>query len=346
LPPQIGWGFVSGCPAQGSANYNGMNICSDTTNNLLELQNTYAAACSAIGTMNTAGTEVGAWGTCGASAPAIFYQDIYEEVTGNGYAWSVIMGDGCGRDLDVAPANAADPGALRLFACSGSNMIAYGTQEFNLGRSGNMWLGGTLAMGGLTSTESGTKADIVGSVAVGAENMGGRYLDITGAFNVLDPGAINTSMVKTGVVTIQWAIAGSSSVDTARALQLIDHDHSSTVVMSSYMNGSEMVGFKALSDLSYGYSQPTAGGMVVIGDSADLAIIDPSSTLATLTVNLPTCSSLYDGKLASFSSSHIITALTVGATAGSIVGAPSTLTVGGGAKFICRGANATWFRVL
>lgn len=98
-------------------------------------------------------------------------------------------------------------------------------------------------------------------------------------------------------------------------------------------------------DQNYTYSQPTTGSTVTIPDTQDFYIIDPTGSLSTLTVNLPTCSAVFDGKIAGFSSSQTVTTLTVGATAGSIStgAAPATLTAGQTASFICHGANTTWF---
>jgi hypothetical protein len=48
-----------------------------------------------------------------------------------------------------------------------------------------------------------------------------------------------------------------------------------------------------------------------------------------------------------FSSTQIITALTVSANAGqSIVNAVTTLAAGGGAKYIYRLTNTTWYRTV
>lgn len=97
---------------------------------------------------------------------------------------------------------------------------------------------------------------------------------------------------------------------------------------------------------TYSYATPTTGQTVTIADTADTAIIEPAGTLATLTVTLPTCSAPYDGKRAGFSSTQIITALTVGATAGTVVDGAGSLAVGGGNQYLCRGSTAKWYRAL
>jgi hypothetical protein len=346
-PPKIGWGTVSGCPAQGSANYEGMNICTTTVDNVLLLQNVNQAAFSAVEYAQYNGTWAAASGYGNPTSEAIFAGDFYQET--NGIPWSVIAGDSCGRDLEVASAVDADPGAVRVFACSGSTGTAYGTKVFNIVRSsGNVYTLGGISGGNASAAggpESGTKLDIYGSAAVGADATGGRYLSIFAPFNVVDPSALSTSMTKTGVVTVQWGLNGSNSLDTARALVLIDHDNSDATVMTAHMNGTRLTSFASLGSQNYSYATPTTGATVTVADTSDTAIIDPAGGLSTLTVNLPTCSALYDGKFAQFSSSQVVTTLTVGATAGTVGNAPTSLTAGGGARFMCRGANTTWYRV-
>lgn len=102
---------------------------------------------------------------------------------------------------------------------------------------------------------------------------------------------------------------------------------------------------RGVQDTSYSYQAPATGATVTIADTSDLAIIDPAATLAALTVRLPTCSATYDGKIARFSTSQAATALTMSATAGTVIGAPASLAPNAAAGWICRGSSATWYRV-
>ena len=95
---------------------------------------------------------------------------------------------------------------------------------------------------------------------------------------------------------------------------------------------------------AYAFSSPTAGSTVTIGDQQDNLILNPAGTLSTLTVVLPSCSAMYDGKVSRISTTQAITTLTVNATAGTINGAPLTLGVSGFMSFLCRGGTTTWFR--
>lgn len=98
-------------------------------------------------------------------------------------------------------------------------------------------------------------------------------------------------------------------------------------------------------DKSYTYSTPATGTTVTLASGTQTAIINPGGTLSTLTVTLPGCTSAYDGSLARYSSTQAVTTLTVNASSGTVSNAPTTVAAGGGAKFLCRGANTTWYPV-
>lgn len=98
-------------------------------------------------------------------------------------------------------------------------------------------------------------------------------------------------------------------------------------------------------DGSYLYSAPTTGSTVTVTTANDRVIINPAGSLAALTVTLPACNAANDGLLERFSSSQAITTLTVNASSGSVSNAPASLAAGGGAEFICRGANTTFYRM-
>ena len=99
----------------------------------------------------------------------------------------------------------------------------------------------------------------------------------------------------------------------------------------------------------YTYSTPSTGGTVAMTTPQvtpwQFAIINPAGTLANLAVTLPACNAAADAYVAVFGSDQIITALTVSAASGSVVGQGSSLAVGGGETFICRGSATTWYRI-
>ena len=98
-------------------------------------------------------------------------------------------------------------------------------------------------------------------------------------------------------------------------------------------------------DQSLVVSVPTTGQTLTITINLETLIANPAGTLAALTVTLPTCSVSYNGQIARFSSTQIITTLTVNATAGTVSNAPVTEAAGQGFGFICYGTSTTWFRL-
>lgn len=127
------------------------------------------------------------------------------------------------------------------------------------------------------------------------------------------------------------------NISALLAVRLADDSADGAISFSSYQHSQQEV------DVSFTFNQPTTGQTVTLATGTETAIIKPAGTLANLTVTLPTCSAGANGSIARFSSTQVITALTVNATAGSVAAAPSSLAVGGGAKFICRGADTTWY---
>lgn len=153
---------------------------------------------------------------------------------------------------------------------------------------------------------------------------------------------INTAAAGTGTqrtLGLQTAagrvLIGTTTDDASNTLQV----NGNTKVTGSVAYTKQEV------DLSYTYNQPTTGQTVTLASGTETAIIDPAGTLAALTVTLPGCTSGYDGSIARFSSTQIVTVLTVNATSGSVADAPTTIGVGGGNGYICRGSNTTWYRM-
>jgi hypothetical protein len=98
-------------------------------------------------------------------------------------------------------------------------------------------------------------------------------------------------------------------------------------------------------DNAYAYSTPTTGGTVTFAPGQWTALIDPASTLAALTITLPSCAPATDGEQARYTVTQAVTALTVNAASGSVKGAPTTLATGSAQSYLCRGANSTWYPV-
>lgn len=89
------------------------------------------------------------------------------------------------------------------------------------------------------------------------------------------------------------------------------------------------------------YTTPSAGNTVNVNNSGHIRLIlNPATTLATLTVTLPSGAS--DGDVVEICSSQIITTLTL--NGGTIVGAIAALAVGGFATYVYSATADSWFR--
>ena len=88
---------------------------------------------------------------------------------------------------------------------------------------------------------------------------------------------------------------------------------------------------------------PTTGFSYTLANSTSIVIFEPAGTLASGTITMPAAP--LDGQIVRFSSSQIITALTVLANSGqSIVGAITTLALGDAAAYIYHLAGTKWYR--
>lgn len=94
-------------------------------------------------------------------------------------------------------------------------------------------------------------------------------------------------------------------------------------------------------DTSYSYQTPSTGFSITPAAGVSRLVINPAATLATGTVIMP--ASPVDGQLLVIMSSQIVTALTLSANGGqSILGALTTLALGGRIECIYRAASTTW----
>ncbi len=93
---------------------------------------------------------------------------------------------------------------------------------------------------------------------------------------------------------------------------------------------------------SYDYQTPTTGFSYTFASGITTLIMVPAGTLATGTITMPATPA--DGMTITFSSSQVITALTVNGNSGqSIVGAPTSMSAGGASTFVYRLSNTTWY---
>lgn len=90
------------------------------------------------------------------------------------------------------------------------------------------------------------------------------------------------------------------------------------------------------------YATPTVGQTVTVNSNGHVQLlINPSGTLATLTITFP--SSPSDGDRIEMGSTQIVTTLTM--NGGTIVGSLATLAVGSGGTWIYSATAASWIKV-
>lgn len=119
-----------------------------------------------------------------------------------------------------------------------------------------------------------------------------------------------------------------------------------TYPFSDYLESRVMAGF-AVPQLNTGAvkTTPLTGATVTFTTSQTLALIVPAGTIAALTLTLPACAPANDGDERRFATSQIITALTVGAAAGSVIGGSTSAAVGSGHVYHCYGADTAWYQM-
>lgn len=88
---------------------------------------------------------------------------------------------------------------------------------------------------------------------------------------------------------------------------------------------------------------PTTGGAVSLPPGT--TIINPVSALLGLGITLPSCSAAVNGEIVRFVTTKAVTAVTLSALAGTVVGTLTTLLGGGSGGFVCYGAGPTWYRL-
>ena len=95
---------------------------------------------------------------------------------------------------------------------------------------------------------------------------------------------------------------------------------------------------------AYDYQTPTTGFSYTFASGVQTLVMNPAGTLATGTITMPATPA--DGMTIRFSSSQIITALTLSPNSGqSVVAAVTSLVLGGSAQYIYRATNTTWYRI-
>lgn len=244
-------------------------------------------------------------------------------------------GSGTATDIGVADS---------LLAGNGGNGITLQNNSATVTLLGNR----TGAYGGVAGNTgcgitvgTGVSAyNLIGNQTAG--NTGGAICDASSAGMVLTPTSGGGVTVLGSPLTVPVGSLLTSSPTAGDATNKIP---TTFFVANALNNISILKHTQQEVDASYTYSAPATGSIVTIASNSETAIIDPSATLAALTITLPACTSAYDGSLVRFLSTKAITALTVNATSGSVLNGPTSNGGSGGAEFICRGSNTSWYRL-
>lgn len=92
------------------------------------------------------------------------------------------------------------------------------------------------------------------------------------------------------------------------------------------------------------YAAPVTTDTVSVGAASTNMIINPAGTIAAASVDLPAVPLGGDGANITISSTQIITVLTLGAGAATLVGALTAFAANGAATYVYRAADTSWYR--
>lgn len=172
-------------------------------------------------------------------------------------------------------------------------------------------------------------ADTAGNQVVDWEN---GIMNISGGSNTLD--WLSCQLYDTtNLTSIDW---------TAR--HLVGSDGSKVLLdWSSAVAGNSGISIPKAYGSGYQRVTPATGATVTVNNDISNLVIRPAGTIATLTVNLP--SNPFDTQEITICSSQIITALTVSGNGHTMIGAVSTLGVGGFAKYKYVSTDTSYYRI-
>lgn len=138
---------------------------------------------------------------------------------------------------------------------------------------------------------------------------------------------------------------GTDSTGTANEVSIFTNGFTAKAnICFTWDKTGNSIAKKGQADQSHSYQTPSTGATITIANTSRTLVIDPAGTLAALTVQMPAAP--IDGQLVEFSTSQILTALTVSPNGGQTMGngLPTSATAGQGFGFIYRLALTKWFR--
>jgi hypothetical protein len=180
--------------------------------------------------------------------------------------------------------------------------------------------------------------DVNGAGCFGT-NINNRNVICTSPITIYDTNA-------TERFTVPLVRSATIGLDSSSNFNFNDMDHSNAKPLVVAMDGTKTVTLGGPTIYpSAVKTTPTTGATVTFGTTQRLALIVPAGALAALTVTLPACAAANDGDERLVASSQAITALSVGASAGSVIAASASLAAGAGHTYHCYGADTAWYQV-
>lgn len=261
--------------------------------------------------------------------------------TGNVLNWTTSTGFTCGTGYALLNAPLFTGGigvAGGLAVSSGGASIA----------AGGLSVVGTVSGTGFSNYLASPPAIGGSAAAAGAFTTLSASSTVSGAgfTSLLSPYAPLASPALTGTPTAPTQGAGSNSTAVATTA-FVQTSYAAPPALGSTtpaaVSATALLHSQQERDTSYTFSTPTTGQTVTMASGTQTALISPAGTLANLTITMPGCTAGYDGSLARFVSFQTITALTLNATSGSVVDPVTSLAIGVGHAYICRGAATAWY---
>jgi len=212
-------------------------------------------------------------------------------------------------------------------------------------------------LAGVISDETGSGALVFGtSPTLSSPTIsGGAISGGTGSFTTLAASSTvsgagitalfnNTALAGTPTAVTQGAGSNSTALATTAFVQT---SYAAPPALGSTtpaaVSSTSLLHSQQERDTSYTVSVPTTGQTVTVTSGTETAIITPAGALAALTITLPGCTSGYDGSIARFVSTQNVTTLTLNASSGTVIDPATTLTIGAGHAYLCRGVATAWY---
>lgn len=195
----------------------------------------------------------------------------------------------------------------------------------------------------------------VNSFAFGRECIiGGQYTFAVGylASATKDFGIAmgrSATVSNTGSFVMTDGVGGTPPTDSAanqfvRSFQGGFYDYIGSTLCTAIDDAGNFITNRGVADTSTSFQAPMTGDSITLGDNSKTLVIQPAGTLVSLTIVMP--ANPVNCQEVRFSSSQVITTLTVNANAGqTISNAPTTIAAGQGYAFMYKLADTNWVRL-